>query len=363
MKTLNIYVAKEFLATAAVSILVLTFGLTGVRLIKIIEALTKGIPFSDAANLLFYAVPFLLTLAIPCSVLVATMLTFGKMSANNEITAMRACGISILQIISPVIIVALASSCICLYLQLDAGPKYMGEAKRMLKEVGAQNPLALIEPGLPIEYENINIFIDDKDENNKLRGIQVYVAKRDRSGIEQDVCARTGDISVDESTQTMRIILYDAIIKSYEDDSSKKITSSKSVEFTIDYGNNLNRAKIGEKARYLTMRELFARALLFRSRGQDTTVLELELNQRIALGFSPIAFLLLGLPLAVRTSRRETSIGLFLSVGLAGAYFVSIMIFNAFGNRPGIYPQYLLWIPNILYQAGGIYFLCKLVRR
>jgi lipopolysaccharide export LptBFGC system permease protein LptF len=362
MKTLNIYVSKEFIYTAAVTIVILTFGLTGVRLIKIIEVLSKGVPFTDAINLILYAIPFLLTLAIPCSILVATMLTFGKMSANNEITAMRACGTSILQIISPIILITLLSSFACLYLQLNIGPKYMGIAKHMLKEVGAQNPLALIEPGLPIEYENINIFIDNKDENNVLRGIQVYIAKKDKSSIEQDVFARTGEISVDDEKQIMKITLFDAMIKSYEGDGVKKITSSKQMDFSIDYGNRFNSAKIAQKPRNLTAKEILARTLLYRKRKDDSTALEVELNQRIALGFAPVAFLLLGLPLAVKTSRRETSVGLFLSVALAGIYFVSIMIFQAFTGYPKIYPQYLLWIPNIIYQTGGIYFLYKLIK-
>jgi lipopolysaccharide export LptBFGC system permease protein LptF len=363
MKTLNIYVAREFLCTAALSVIILTFGLTGVRLIKIIEALSKGVPFMDAFNLIWYAMPFILSLAIPSSILVATMLVFGKMSANNEITAMRACGISVLEIISPIILLSFLAACLCLYLQLDIGPKYMGIARSTLKEVGANNPLAILEPGMPIEYENINIFIDDKDDKNKLKGIQVYVIKKDKSGLEQDVHALSGEVKVEENAEVMTIILFDAIVKTRENDGSTRRTSAKRMEFSIDFGNKFNQAKVGEKPRYLTLKELFSRMLLYRKRMMDTTQLEVELNQRIALGLSSLAFLLLGLPLAIRTSRRETSVGLFLSVILAGVYFISIMIFHAFDSRPEIYPQYLLWIPNILYQVGGIFFLYKIVRR
>jgi lipopolysaccharide export LptBFGC system permease protein LptF len=363
MKTLNIYVSKEFLYTAAVAVGVLTFGLSGVRLIKTIEALTKGVPFIDAFNLILYAMPFILSLAIPSSILVATMLVFGKMSANNEITAMRACGISVLQIISPIILITLCATVLCLYLQLDIGPKYLGIARSLLKEVGAKNPLALLEPGMPVEYENINILIDDKIED-KLKGIQVYVVKKDKSRLEQDVCAKTGEIKVDESAKILHIILFDAIIKTHESEGDKRrITSSKRIEFSLNYGEKFNQVKVGEKARYLPLKELFSRTLFFRKIKEDTTPLEVELNQRIALGLSPIAFLLLGLPLAVRTSRKETSIGLFISVILAGAYFISILIFHAFDSHPTVYPQYLLWIPNLLYQTGGIFFLYKIVRR
>jgi lipopolysaccharide export system permease protein len=85
-----------------------------------------------------------------------------------------------------------------------------------------------------------------------------------------------------------------------------------------------------------------------------------ELNQRIAFALSPIAFMLLGLPLAIRTSRRETSVGLFLSVILAGLFFLSIIICESVTMFPQIYPQYLLWLPNLIYQLTGAWLIYKI---
>jgi lipopolysaccharide export LptBFGC system permease protein LptF len=96
---------------------------------------------------------------------------------------------------------------------------------------------------------------------------------------------------------------------------------------------------------------------------RDATELEVELNQRIAFALSPIAFLLLGLPLAIRTSRRETSMGLFLSVILAGVFFLSIILCESFSSYPKIYPQYLLWLPNIVFQVAGAIMTVKISRK
>ena len=96
---------------------------------------------------------------------------------------------------------------------------------------------------------------------------------------------------------------------------------------------------------------------------RDTTSLEVELNQRIAFALSPIAFLLLGLPLAIRTNRRETSVGLFLSVILAGTFFMSIIMCESLTNFPKLYPQYLLWLPNIIFQTIGAVMTYRISRR
>jgi len=109
--------------------------------------------------------------------------------------------------------------------------------------------------------------------------------------------------------------------------------------------------------------DILARLSLLKKRGGDTTYLEVELNQRVALALAPIAFLLLGMPLAVRTSRRETSVGLFLSVLLAGIYFGGVLISDALRESPKLYPQYLVWIPPALFQIFGAVYIFKIARR
>jgi len=105
------------------------------------------------------------------------------------------------------------------------------------------------------------------------------------------------------------------------------------------------------------------RIRLTKELNKDTTELEIELNQRIAFALSPIAFLLLGLPLAIRTSRRETSVGLFLSVILAGVFFLSIILCESLESFPALYPQYLLWLPNIVFQIIGAVMTYRISQR
>ena len=99
----------------------------------------------------------------------------------------------------------------------------------------------------------------------------------------------------------------------------------KEMEFNYHYGKQANARRISIKPKYMRLADLMGRIRLTKSLNQDTTELEIELNQRIAFALSPIAFLLIGVPLAIRTNRRETSIGLFLSVILAGVFFLSII--------------------------------------
>ena len=135
------------------------------------------------------------------------------------------------------------------------------------------------------------------------------------------------------------------------------------LEFSFNYGRQANAQRISVRPKYMTLADLMGRIRLTKELNRDTTELEVELNQRIAFALSPIAFLLLGLPLAIRTSRRETSVGLFLSVILAGLFFLSIILCESLSSFPKLYPQYLLWLPNIVFQILGAVMTYRISQR
>ena len=101
MKILNRYVIRSFMFAFLMAILILTFAMTGANLVNVLDFVSRGIPLSVFGTYILYMLPRILTFTVPWAVMVAVMLVFGRMSADSEITAMRACGISILQIVSP----------------------------------------------------------------------------------------------------------------------------------------------------------------------------------------------------------------------------------------------------------------------
>ena len=360
MKTLNIYVTKAFLATFITAIGILTFGMTGARLMKVFEYISSGVPAGNAFMVLLYVMPIVLSFTIPWAALVSVMLVFGRLSADNEITAMRSSGISILQIVSPIIVIAFFLTCICLYLQLQVGPYYLGKARTLVRNVLVDQPTSIFEPGIQNRFNDLLIYIGGK-EGNVIKEVQVY--RLGKNGYwEQDVTASRGKVEVDREKQVMNVILQNATVAAHEGNSVRH-TFSETLTFSIDYGTKFTSEAVTQRDKFLRVMDILARLSLLKKRGGDTTYLEVELNQRVALALAPIAFLLLGMPLAVRTSRRETSVGLFLSVLLAGIYFGGVLISDALRESPKLYPQYLVWIPPALFQIFGAVYIFKIARR
>ncbi len=365
MKTLNWYVTRGFLLAFSMAIGILTFGMTGANLVKVLDYVSQGISFWTFLQFTLYILPIVLTFTVPWAVMVAVMLVFGRMSADSEITAMRACGISIMQIVSPILIITFFLTIFCLYLQVEVGPPLLGKSRSLMSTAAINQPLAIFEPGKPIEYENTIIYIDDKEGDNIIRGVQLYKVT-DEQEVALDISAVHGKLTVDKEKQILNVYLYDCLVVNHTGeggDGTPNRFFAREVKFDFNYGQQANAERVSTRAKYMRLSDLMAKIRMTKMINQDTTELEVELNQRIAFALSPIAFLLLGLPLAIRTSRRETSVGLFLSVILAGAFFLSIILCESLSSYPKLYPQYLLWLPNILFQILGAVMTYRISQR
>lgn len=336
---------------------VLTFGMTGARIAKILDLIANGLPIMTFLQFLFYTMPVVFTFTIPWAIMAAVMLVFGRLSADSEITAMRACGISLLQVISPIMLITFFITGLCLYIQLFVAPYTYFKARELTREAAINQPIAMFEPGKPLFFHNTIIYIDDKIDNKILKNVQIYtVDPHDPGNAALDVSASEGYLETDKDNQKLSIVIKNSLIIDKKSKQETRVASDE-MRWDFDYGKSLTANPLFRAPKYMTATELIARIRDVKSisprNPRMECALESQLNCRIALGLSPIAFLLLGMPLAIRTSRRETSVGLFLSVLLAGSFFISILLFNSLNSSPQIYPQYLLWLPNIIFQAIG----------
>ncbi len=371
MKILNWYVTRGFLLAFSMAIGILTFGMTGANLVKVLDYVSQGIAFTTFLQFTLYILPIVLTFTVPWAVMVAVMLVFGRLSADSEITAMRACGVSILQIVSPILLITFVLTLFCLYLQVEVGPPLLGKSRELLKNAAVNQPQALFEPGKPISFNNSIIYIDDKEGDNGLVGVQIYTFD-DQKQVAQDISAGKGKLLVDKEKQILTVLLNDCLIENKSEGSTATEAGevalpnriyAQEFKFDFNYGEEENSRSLSIRPKYMKLTDLMAMIRQTKEWNRDTTELEVELNQRIAFALSPIAFLLLGLPLAIRTSRRETSVGLFLSVILAGAFFLSIILCESLNSYPKLYPQYLLWLPNIIFQILGAVMTYRISQR
>ena len=113
MRVLNRYFLADFLSYFILTLLVFTFVMYLGGMIKAIDLMSQGISGKIILQIFAYQIPYILTFTIPMSTLTATLLLFGRLSIDGEITALRACGLSLSQIVSPVLLLAVLLTLVC----------------------------------------------------------------------------------------------------------------------------------------------------------------------------------------------------------------------------------------------------------
>lgn len=365
MKTLNIYVARQLISVFIVSLMVMTFIMLAAGIVAGAGLLAKGLSVPLFFKFIGYGMPKAMGLAIPMSILTATILVFGRLSADNEITAMRSSGISIWQIVSPCLLFSIVISALCMWLQLEIIPHSNYMVRQIKKSGAAINPRIMLEPGRPIMiFDGLIIYLDDiKDvgpNENELHEVHIYQLNDEQKTVKEFIASK-GTLLHEADQKQFILKLDNANIIVRGKDRTDRLKGSST--FPLAYGDRMASERVSKKDKSLRKDDIFAKIKIFQENGLETMPLYVELHKRLALALCPFAFLLLGIPFGIRTSRTETSVGLVVSIALALLFYIFIIIADNTQNRPELRPDFLIWIPNIIYQIGGLIALKRISRR
>jgi lipopolysaccharide export system permease protein len=139
-------------------------------------------------------------------------------------------------------------------------------------------------------------------------------------------------------------------------------TTAQRYPIELDLGPVYRQAAAARNLPDLMFTELLTEIQSLRARGIHPTAALLEAHQRVAMAVACVAFTLIGIPLGIQTSRRETSIGMALSLGLALLYYFTLVLANLLRNYPHYYPEVMLWTPNLIFEGVGLWLLWRVSR-
>jgi lipopolysaccharide export system permease protein len=380
MRTLHGYLLRQvsaaLLLTVATATLVLVMG--NMLLKEILELLVnRQAAFGVVLHALLLLIPFVTVYSLPVGMLTATLLVFGRFSADQELTAARASGVSLLSLVTPVLGLAVVLCGLSAWFNLQLAPQCRVAYKRLLYRLGVEQPPALLAPNQFIRrFPGYVIYVGGV-ESNRLENLVLYrmdtnpppapatlpdappAAAPTASRVELIITAKEALLRVDPTNEVIQLEMPRAEVVSVR--SMQLATVSDSV---LELPFRIRRIEHSKpKISNMTLSQLLEEYRRNQADGIRPLPVILQLHKEVAFSLACLGFTLVGIPLGIRAHRRETSIGIALAIGLMLVYYVFYILAEAWQNEPRYHPHLLVWLPNFLFQGVGAWLLWRANRR
>ena len=212
MKVLTRYVLKEFIRSFIISISIIYAILLIQLIIKLLDKfLGKGFDSYFLLKLLFYNTAWIIAMAIPMAVLVASILTYGKLSSDNEVVGFKSSGIKMYDIIQPSLFSATIIACITIYFSCNVLPKMNYQARKLNHELSRKRP--------DVEFEE-NIYSDlipnhimkfkERDKVNKSKFYDIIIHQIYNNRLTRTVIADS--VIINSNNQDIMFNLFEGTI-------------------------------------------------------------------------------------------------------------------------------------------------------
>lgn len=331
--------------------------------------------FLEAVGLM---TPFVWTYALPMAMLTATLLVFGRFSADQELTAIRASGVSLVSLITPIILLSLFLCGISALVNLEIAPRCRVAYKSLLFRVGAELTSAQLPEGRFIKEHPGYIFYVEKNRNQLLENVMVIkLPDKTNSTTTTTIYAPRGEFRVDVANGQIILELFDAryVVMSdgqgmtafhdkftltLEPKAARRTEKKMGItemtfrelreelrELEEQITEPISRQNLPESTRESQERELKKQL------GDLTSPVRVQIHRQVAFSFACFGFTLVGIPLGIRVHRRETNVGVAIALVLVLIYYSFLHLGQSLATQSEYAPHLIVWLPNIIFQAVG----------
>lgn len=334
---------KNFMV-AIFSLSVILFMEKFVRLTKLVMG--KGADIRDILKVFLYLQPSILLLSIPMAILISIFLTYGRMSADNEIVILKGSGMSFGGISRSSVIISMIGFILLLFVSLYLSPLSTRLFKETLHEaITKKASMALEEETFSKVFKDTVIYVKDMPSRNEFNGIFLYNDSENPAKNPVIIVAQNGAISSNIDDGTIKLSMNNGLIHTYNSESSSEITFT---QYDFILASGINAVSQSKPAEMETM-------ALWKGR-KNNLPWKIELNRRLAIPFASIIFGFLGPALASRMGRLGRLGSFSFSLTILMFYYLFLIMGEGFAKAEKI-PAFLSgWGPNIFFGIIAVLF-------
>ena len=370
------YLASELLAPFLFGIG--AFSSLGVTIDSVFELIRKvverGLPIGIAVNVFLLKLPNFIVYAFPLSTLLATLMTYSRLSSESELIALRACGVSVYRMVLTAVFLSFFVTGLTFLFNEQIVPAANYQATMTLeKALKSDKPTITKQDNFlyPETREGIKqpdgsvpkiltrLYYADQFDGNQFKGLTII--DRSQAGVHQIIVAQAGEWNASQNIWDMyRGIIYLVapngsyrnIVRFEHQQLKLPRTAFDLVEKTRDYGE-------------MNIAQAFEQLAVVRLGGDEQKIrkLEVRIQQKFALPFVCVVFGLVGAAMGTIPQRtgRGTSFGV--SVIVIFAYYLFYFITGAMAQAGVFSPFIGAWLPNFLFLGTGALLLRRVAQR
>jgi LPS export ABC transporter permease LptF len=368
MRLIDRYISRQLVVNLLFAIIVLSFVLVvGNIFRKLLPLLVNhDLPVEYLVGFVAYVLPFSLIFTIPWGLLTAVLLVFGRLSADNELIALRSNGVSIARICIPLVVISVLCTAASVWLNVQVAPAAQEKMRSTVFNLATRNPMALFGSDQIIDqFPGNKIYVGKKD-GNKLENIIVFETNDDSMPM-RVTYARTGELEADLPNKRILMHLFAARYLQRDEYDPYDLNRMRDGISVVEGTLPISLQELYEKEKRRASRSMLSVEQLLEQLNDDDPKMRsssrTEINKRFSFPLSCIVFALVGVPLAITAHRRETSFGFAMSLIIGVFYFLFIIIADTLRAHAKLHPELLVWFPNLLFLVLGIWMFRRLSRQ
>jgi lipopolysaccharide export system permease protein len=314
--------------------------------------------------LLLYSMPFFLAFITPMSVMMAILLTFLRMSGDNEIVALKACGMSLHRFLVPVGFFCLLGWMLTTVIAAAALPWGNRSYFKLSADLAKKHIDAVIKERTFIDnFDGLMLYVTKIDMQDKSLK-DVFIEDQRNRSMSNIIVAPAGRLIPDVEQQHIRLRLFNGSINQVGlSDQTAHIIAFETYEMKLD----LKQALSGKTRDHKSIEEMTIWELkqLIQTAPQSDKIYykaQMKYHEKFALPFACFTLGLLAIPLGMQSRRGKRSAGAIIGIILFLTYYMLLSVGWSFGESGTLPPVVGMWAPNMLMGAIGIGLYWRMIK-